>query len=45
MQVGEKVKCGQCIGEIPEGKLGARIHASIAGVVKSINESVVIERE
>ncbi|MBI3195377.1 MAG: 4Fe-4S dicluster domain-containing protein, partial [Ignavibacteriae bacterium] len=27
VRVGESVKRGQCIGEIPEGKLGARVHA------------------
>ena len=30
---GERVQEGQVIGEIAEGKLGARIHASIAGQV------------
>lgn len=45
VQIGEKVKCGQCIGEIPEGKLGARVHASIDGVVSRIDSSIVIERE
>ena len=30
---GDQVQEGQLIGEIPEGKLGARIHASIAGKV------------
>ena len=44
VQVGETVKCGQCIGEIPNGKLGSRIHTSIDGVVRNINESIVIER-
>jgi Na+-translocating ferredoxin:NAD+ oxidoreductase RnfC subunit len=43
--VGETVKRGQCIGDIPEGKLGARVHASIDGIVKSVNTSIVIERK
>jgi Na+-translocating ferredoxin:NAD+ oxidoreductase RnfC subunit len=41
--VGESVKKGQVIGEIPEGKLGARIHASIDGVVRGVASHVVIE--
>lgn len=36
---GEKVTKGQLIGEIPEGKLGARYHASISGVVIGISIS------
>jgi Na+-translocating ferredoxin:NAD+ oxidoreductase RnfC subunit len=38
---GEKVVKGQLIGEIPEGKLGARYHASIDGTVTAINKSHV----
>jgi Na+-translocating ferredoxin:NAD+ oxidoreductase RnfC subunit len=45
VKIGESVKKGQCIGEIPEGKLGARVHASIDGVVKSVNDAIVIERK
>ena len=44
VQVGEKVVKGQCIGDIPDGKSGARIHASISGIVRSVNHSIVIER-
>lgn len=44
VSVGDRVNCGQCIAEIPEGKLGARIHASIDGVVKSVNGSISIEK-
>ncbi len=44
VRVGDRVTKGQCIGEIPDGKLGARVHASIDGVVRSVNNSVVIER-
>ena len=43
VRIGESVKRGQCIGEIPEGKLGARVHASIDGVVKNIDGSIVVE--
>lgn len=44
VQVGNPVKQGQVIGEIPETKLGARIHASIDGIVVEQNVThVVIE--
>ena len=43
VKVGQRVKKGQLIGEIPRGKMGARHHASISGVVKSVNGDVVIE--
>jgi Na+-translocating ferredoxin:NAD+ oxidoreductase RnfC subunit len=33
---GERVAAGQMIGDVPEGKLGAPIHASISGVVSSV---------
>ena len=39
---GDRVQKGDLIGEIPEGALGARIHASIDGLVESIGENVVI---
>jgi len=43
VRVGESVKRGQLIGEIPDWKLGARVHASIDGVVKSVDGSIVVE--
>ncbi len=45
VNVGQPVKSGELIGEIPEGKLGANIHASIDGIVTSINSEVVIEKK
>lgn len=39
---GDRVNRGDLIGEIPNGKLGARIHASISGVVGEISDSVEI---
>ena len=33
VNVGDEVRLGQVIGEVPEGKLGARIHASVSGKV------------
>jgi Na+-translocating ferredoxin:NAD+ oxidoreductase RnfC subunit len=44
VKVGDKVKAGELIGEIPEGKLGARVHASISGFVTSIDSDVIIEK-
>jgi Na+-translocating ferredoxin:NAD+ oxidoreductase RnfC subunit len=42
VSVGDVVSKGQCIGEIPDGQLGARVHASVDGVVKAVGETVVI---
>jgi Na+-translocating ferredoxin:NAD+ oxidoreductase RnfC subunit len=41
---GDRVAKGQCIGENVAGKLGARVHASIEGLVKSVGAAVVIEK-
>jgi len=41
---GDRVKKGDLIGEIPQGALGARVHASIDGTVTSIGDSIVIEQ-
>jgi Na+-translocating ferredoxin:NAD+ oxidoreductase RnfC subunit len=43
VQVGARVSEGDVLGRPPPGKLGAAIHASIAGRVTEINESVAIE--
>ncbi len=37
VEAGQSVREGDLIGEIPEGKLGARVHASIAGTVGSVD--------
>jgi len=42
--LGQKVQRGELIGEIPNNALGARIHASIAGTVKAIDDYITIER-
>lgn len=43
---GERVAAGQLIGEIPEGSLGARIHASIDGTVTAVTpQAVTIRRQ
>ena len=41
---GDRVAWGDCIGEIPENALGARIHASVSGVVTSIAQGRVTIR-
>lgn len=42
--VGDKVKVGDMVGKVPEGALGAPIHASIDGTVKTVTrEEIVIE--
>lgn len=40
---GARVKIGNVIAVPPQGKLGARIHASIGGTVRVTEDSVVIE--
>ncbi len=42
---GDRVTRGQCIGIIPEGKLGAPVHASIDGVVTGVGQAITIERK
>ena len=41
---GQRVRCGDLIGDIPEKAMGARIHASIDGVVESVADGVVTIR-
>jgi Na+-translocating ferredoxin:NAD+ oxidoreductase RnfC subunit len=44
VKAGDRVKKGDLIGEIPEGALGARVHASIDGMVDSVSDNVVIKQ-
>ncbi|MBU1299786.1 MAG: 4Fe-4S dicluster domain-containing protein [Bacteroidetes bacterium] len=44
VEVGKEVKSGQLIGDIPAGKLGAKIHSSIDGVVTKIDAEIVIAK-
>jgi Na+-translocating ferredoxin:NAD+ oxidoreductase RnfC subunit len=45
VEPGQTVREGDVIGEIPEGKLGARVHASQGGVVRGVTaQEIVIER-
>lgn len=39
--VGETVRKGDLIGEIPEGAMGARVHASIDGVITAVADGMV----
>lgn len=41
VKAGDRVKCGDLIGEIPEKAMGARVHASIDGVVSSVDNGMV----
>lgn len=43
VSVGQKVRVGDCIGEIPEGSLGARVHASLDGEVVEVGAAVSIK--
>ena len=37
----DRVKTGDLIGEIPEGAMGARVHASIDGVVTAVENGII----
>lgn len=43
VKAGDQVEVGQVVGEIPEKRLGARVHASIRGKVADIDGAIVIE--
>lgn len=44
VQAGDRVQAGQLIAKIPEGAMGANIHASISGRVVSVGQRIIIER-
>jgi Na+-translocating ferredoxin:NAD+ oxidoreductase RnfC subunit len=44
VKVGEQVTRGQLVGDVGQDEIGARVHASIDGVVASVNHNVVIEK-
>lgn len=44
VQAGDRVQAGQQIAKIPEGAMGANIHASISGKVVSVGQRIIIER-
>ena len=41
VSVGQHVQCGDLIGEIPDKAMGARVHASISGVVESVENGII----
>lgn len=41
--IGDQVSKGDLIGKIPDGSLGATVHASISGTIKKIHKEIVIE--
>ena len=43
VRAGDRVTAGPLVADIPEGQLGARIHASITGSVTSVNGAIIIE--
>jgi Na+-translocating ferredoxin:NAD+ oxidoreductase RnfC subunit len=44
VQVGQRVREGECIAEIREGALGSPIHSSADGIVRAVSTSIEIER-
>jgi Na+-translocating ferredoxin:NAD+ oxidoreductase RnfC subunit len=42
---GQRVRAGDQIGDVAWGTLGAKVHASISGVVREAGDRVVIEQE
>lgn len=42
---GDRVKAGQPLGKVPDGSLGAIVHAPVPGRVVSVGDRIVIERE
>ena len=45
IQPGMIVKEGDLVADIPEGKIGSRIHSSINGIVSEVNEAYISVRE
>lgn len=45
VKVGEVVRLGQVVGEIPEGSLGARVHASLDGTVIQVTPQTITLRK
>lgn len=44
VKAGDRIKKGDLVGEIPENVLGARVHASLDGVVVDVDDSVHIKK-
>jgi len=46
VRAGDEVEEGDLLADIPEGKLGAKVHASIKGRVSFVDqERIIIKRE
>lgn len=45
VEVGQRVERGTLIGAIPEGAMGANVHASISGIVREVSQNIVIEAD
>ncbi|HZK54286.1 MAG TPA: 4Fe-4S dicluster domain-containing protein [Desulfosporosinus sp.] len=45
VKVGDVVSLGQVVGEIPEGALGARVHASMDGTVMQVTSEAITIRK
>lgn len=45
VEVGQRVERGSLVAGIPEGAMGANVHASISGVVREVSDRIVIERD
>ena len=43
VKTGDRVRAGDVLAEPQEGKLGARIHASISGIARLTHDAVVID--
>jgi Na+-translocating ferredoxin:NAD+ oxidoreductase RnfC subunit len=44
VSIRQHVRAGELVADIPDGRLGARIHASMEGRVKAVESEIVIER-
>ncbi|MDD3145731.1 MAG: SLBB domain-containing protein [Candidatus Riflebacteria bacterium] len=42
VKTGDTVSAGQQIGTVPEGKLGAQLHASISGKIVSVSDRAIV---
>jgi len=43
VSVGDRVRAGDVVGEVPPTGTSARVHASLSGLVREVSDSVVIE--
>lgn len=44
VRVGDRVRMGQRVGEVPSGELGAPVHASMDGVVEAVEATRIVLR-